>query len=66
MKTATALREQLSEVFADLRGNKITHSEAAALANLAGKLITSAKVQLDYHNARQEKVKIIFLHSTDK
>jgi hypothetical protein len=40
---------------------------ASELANLAGKMINSAKVQLEYHALRKdEDIKIAFLHSQDK
>ena len=61
------LRNKLSEVFEALRGGDIAHKEAKEISNLAGKMINSAKVQLDYHALRQdENFKINFLHSKDK
>jgi hypothetical protein len=49
MKNVTELREQLSQVFTELRSGTVKHSDAAELANLAGKMINSAKVQLEYY-----------------
>ena len=66
MKNVKELREHLSTVFTDLQGGSLDHKVAASLANIAGKMISSAKVQLDYHIARKEKRKITFLHSMDK
>ena len=60
------LRTSLSEVFDALRDGDIAHKEAKEMANLAGKMINSAKVQLDYHSLRKdEDFKINFLHSKD-
>lgn len=61
MQNVVELRTQLSDVFADLRAGKIKPSEAAQLSNLAGKMISSAKVQLEYASQRQVKPNIPFL-----
>ena len=66
MKNVNELREQLSQVFADLRNGVVKHSDAAELANLAGKMITSAKVQLEYYALRKEAPTINFLTSEKK
>jgi hypothetical protein len=66
MKNVTELRDQLSQVFASLRDGSVKHSDAAELANLAGKMINSAKVQLEYYALRKEAPTINFLSSTDK
>jgi hypothetical protein len=61
------LRNNLSDVFEALRSGDIAHKEAKEISNLAGKMINSAKVQLDYHSLRKdEDFKIDFLHSEDK
>jgi hypothetical protein len=61
MKNANELRKQLADVFSDLRAGAIKHTDASELANLAGKMISSAKVQLEYYALRQEKPRIDFL-----
>tara|TARA_R100000935_G_scaffold48624_2_gene73317 strand:- start:1246 stop:1476 length:231 start_codon:yes stop_codon:yes gene_type:complete len=62
-----SLRNNLSEIFDALRDGAIAHKEAKEISNLAGKMINSAKVQLDYHSLRKdENFKINFLHSKDK
>jgi hypothetical protein len=63
MKNVTELRDQLSQVFSDLRGGGIKHTDAAELANIAGKMINSAKVQLDYYALRKEAPTIKFLET---
>jgi len=66
MKNAEALRDQLSEVFAGLRDGTVKHSEAAELANIAGKMINSARAQVEYYILRKETPHIMFLESTTK
>lgn len=61
MKNVSELRDQLSQVFADLRGGSIKHTDASELANIAGKMINSAKVQLDYHAYTKQTTTIPFL-----
>lgn len=65
MNNATELREQLAQVFSELKAGTIKPSEAAELANLAGKMINSAKVQVEYHAMRKDMPYIQFLHSQD-
>jgi 5-formyltetrahydrofolate cyclo-ligase len=65
MKNVTELREQLSQVFNELRSNTIKHTDAAELANIAGKMINSAKVQLEYYALRKESPTISFLASEE-
>ena len=61
MKNVSELRDQLSQVFADLRGGAIKHTDASELANIAGKMINSAKVQLDYYALTKQTKSIPFL-----
>tara|TARA_R110000803_G_scaffold167416_5_gene230659 strand:+ start:2008 stop:2211 length:204 start_codon:yes stop_codon:yes gene_type:complete len=66
MKNVNELRDELGETFDGLVSGRVTPKVAKEIANVAGKMINSAKVQLDYHALRQEKeVKINFLHSMD-
>ena len=57
------LRGQLADVFAQLRAGTIKPGEAAELANLAGKMIGSAKVQVEYYALRKEAPIIGFLET---
>jgi len=66
MKNVNELREQLSQVFYELRNNTVKYTDAAELANIAGKMINSAKVQLDYYSLRKEAPKISFLDNGEK
>lgn len=61
MKTAAQLRTELSVAFMSLKAGTIKPKEAAELANLAGKMINSAKVQVEYYALRKETPTIAFL-----
>jgi len=61
MKNVNELRAELASVFAQLRDGQIKPSEAGELANLAGKMISSAKVQVEYYALRKEMPRIEFL-----
>lgn len=61
MRTATELRSALAEVFSDLRAGAIDYKNAKELANLSGKMISSAKVQVEYYALRKELPTIDFL-----
>ena len=62
MKNVVELRENLSNAFDLLLRGEIETKTVAEMTNLAGKMINSAKVQLEYHNLRQDTPKIKFLH----
>ena len=64
MKNAEELRAELAQTFAQLKAGEIKPSEAAELANLAGKMIGSAKVQVEYYALRKEAPTIAFLEAT--
>lgn len=63
MKNVEDLRTELAEVFAKLRAGGMKPGEAAELANLAGKMISSAKVQVEYYALRKEAPNIGFLNT---
>lgn len=63
MKTVTELRDELADVFDQLRTGEIKPKEAGELANVAGKMINSAKIQLEYHALRKSTPSIPFLES---
>lgn len=66
MKNANELRNNLSEVFEALKKGEISPKEAAELANIAGKMIGSAKVQVEYYALRKESPSIPFLNETQE
>lgn len=61
MQNVNKLRDELVQVFHQLKAGEIKPGEAAELANLAGKMIQSAKVQVDYYALRKESPDITFL-----
>ena len=65
MKNAEELRDELAQTFAQLKAGAIKPSEAAELANLAGKMIASAKVQVEYFALRKEPPRIKFLEAAE-
>lgn len=65
MKNAEELRSELAQTFAQLKAGEIKPSEAAELANLAGKMIGSAKVQVEYYALRKEQPRIEWLESSN-
>ena len=65
MKNANELRNQLSKVFTQLANGEMTAQDASELANIAGKMINSAKVQLEYNQVTGDNRRIEFLESDD-
>ena len=63
MKNCDELRQELALTFERLKAGEIKPGEAAELANLAGKMISSAKVQVEYYAMRKEAPTIGFLQS---
>lgn len=61
MKNTAELRQNISAVFADLRAKKIMPNVAKELNNCAGKIMQSAKLELEYASLRKEKPSIEFL-----
>ena len=61
MKNCKTLRDELADVFQALRTGDVTVEEASELANLAGKMIQSAKVQVAYYELTKQHASISFL-----
>lgn len=55
------IRSELSEVFQQLKAGTIKVEDAEALANVAGKIINSARAQVTYYALRKEAPQIDFL-----
>jgi hypothetical protein len=60
-KTATELRAQLCDAFSRTQQDPLYAKQACELSNMAGKIINTARVQLDYAVHRNEKPNIPFL-----
>ena len=63
MNNCDELRTELALTFEKLKAGEIKPGEAAELANLAGKMIGSAKVQVEYYALRKEQPLIEWLES---
>jgi len=55
------LREDLTKVYSNLRNGSIGLSEAKQASNVAGKIISSVKTQIEYNKMTQSKNKIKFM-----
>lgn len=66
MKNMNELRDELSKVFDGLKDGTIKPNEAAEMSNVAGKMINSTKVQIEYYALRKETPKIAFLESVSE
>lgn len=64
MTTITDIRNDLITVFNGLRDGTMEAKDAFEINNTAGKIISSAKVQLAYAALRGERPDIDFLRST--
>lgn len=61
MKTISDIRGDLLTLFDDLREGRVDAKSAVEINNTAGKIISTAKVQLGYHQLRGERPDIPFL-----
>ena len=57
----TDLRNHLIEVYEQLKNNDIGMQEAKGLANVAGKIISTGKSQMEYNKMVGSKTRIKFL-----
>ena len=63
--TINEIRDSLIDVFNKLKSGEMEAKYAVEINNTAGKIISSAKVQLAYHALRGESPNIAFLASPD-
>lgn len=59
------MRDELIKTFRQLQAGEIGLSEAKQLSNVAGKVFSSAKLQLEYNKYAQSKTPIMFLQSDE-
>lgn len=65
MKNIKDLREELIDLFDLLKEGKIKTRDAKEIINCSGKIILSAKTELDYNKYIGKKVQIDFLEVDD-
>ncbi len=63
MQNITELRKSLADNYTKMKANKMSLGVGKELANTAGKIINSLKVELEYNHIMQIKQKIDFLHA---
>jgi hypothetical protein len=63
MRNVKELRDELVDVFNQLKAKKIKRADAKELVNTAGKIILSAKVEIDYQKLMGTKNKVEFLET---
>jgi len=62
----TKLRDDLFEVFENLKSGKVQPKVATEMINAAGKIINSAKVELEYYAQRKEAPTVAFFKDGKK
>jgi len=66
MNNVKELRDELIESFNDLKSGKIKAKDAKELTNISGKILMSAKIELDYNKYLDRKEVIDFLEVNKK
>lgn len=61
MKNITELRASLSDNYTKIKSKKMGLDRGKELANTAGKILTSCKIELEYNSMLVNKKKIDFL-----
>jgi len=64
MKNITDLRNELATNYTEIKADKMALDKAKELANTAGKMLTSLKVEIEYNKLNCIKTKIDFLEQT--
>jgi hypothetical protein len=65
MRNVKDLRDELISTFEKLRDGLIGIREAKEVANVAGKILSSAKIQLEYNVYTKSKRRVKFLESDE-
>ncbi|WP_396141063.1 hypothetical protein [Flavobacterium sp.] len=60
------LRDSLVESFGELKAGKLKNKDAKELTNLAGKIIMTAKTELDYNKYMKTEKRIDFFETDDE
>ncbi len=61
MKNVVELRDDLLKVYTQMRSGKLGIDEAKQAANVAGKIMSTAKAQMEYKKMIQSKERIPFM-----
>ena len=61
MKNVNEMRDNLSQLYNDLRKGKVERNDVKELTNICGKMISSAAIQVKYYSERKEIPNIPFL-----
>lgn len=61
MNNIVELRNELTTLFLKIKSGQIEHKVSKELNNTAGKIINTARAQLEYYALRKEKPQIAFL-----
>lgn len=61
IKGITGLRNDLLEIYAKSRGGKVDYNEINSIVNTAGKILKTAKLQIEYQAHRGQNKAISFL-----
>lgn len=61
----TELRDELMQLFHDIRDESIKTPVAAEMSNAAGKIIASLKVELEYNALKKKEPHIKFLENKE-
>lgn len=62
MENIKEVRKELCDAFNDLRNGGLEVKQASEMSNMAGKIINSLKVEIEYAALRKEKPDIDFLN----
>lgn len=62
MKNVSKMRDNLSDLYNDLRNGKADRKDVKELTNICGKMVSSAMVQVKYYAERKETPQIAFLN----
>jgi hypothetical protein len=63
MNNVIDLRNEMIKTYGELRGGKIDLKQAKEYANICGKVLASAKLQLDYAQFTKSSANIEFLET---
>lgn len=63
IKNIVDLRQDLTQLYQDIKDDAVEPEKAAALTNCAGKIISSVRVQLEYAAQQEKAIDVDFLET---